>query len=91
MHVTWPLLASLYHLGRWDEMFPIVDEHMTAYALEPAAECLLLRDGPLIAVSALAHMGEMDQARLAGRHPRRSRGPSGYRKRLAGRVSGSQR
>jgi hypothetical protein len=63
MHVTWPLLAALYHLGRWDEMFPIVDEHMTAYALEPAAECLFVRDGPLIAASALAHMGQMEQAR----------------------------
>jgi hypothetical protein len=63
MHVTWPLLAALYHLGRWDEMFPIVDEHMTAYAQEPATECLFVRDGPLIAASALAHMGEMEQAR----------------------------
>jgi hypothetical protein len=63
MHVTWPLLAALYHLGRWDEMFPIADEHMTAYAQEPAAECQFVRDGPLIAASALAHMGEMDQAR----------------------------
>jgi len=63
MHITWPLLAALYHLGRWDEMFPIVDEHMAAYAQEPAADCLFVRDGPLIAASALAHMGEMDQAR----------------------------
>ena len=63
MHVTWPLLAALYHLGRWDEMFPIVDEHMAAYAQEPATDCLFVRDGPLIAASALAHMGEMDQAR----------------------------
>jgi DNA-binding SARP family transcriptional activator/tetratricopeptide (TPR) repeat protein len=63
MHITWPLLAALYHLGRWDEMFPIVDEHMAAYAQEPAAECLFVRDGPLIAASALAHMGEIDKAR----------------------------
>ena len=63
MHVTWPLLAALYHLGRWDEMFPIVEEHLAAYAKEPAAECHFVRDGPLIAASALAHMGEMDRAR----------------------------
>jgi len=63
MHVTWPLLAALYHLGRWEEMFPIVEEHMAAYAKEPAVECHFVRDGPLIAASALAHMGEMDQAR----------------------------
>ena len=63
MHVTWPLLAALYHLGRWDEMFPIAEEHMAAYAKEPATECHFVRDGPLIAASALAHMGEMNQAR----------------------------
>lgn len=63
MHVTWPLLAALYHLGRWEEMFEIVEEHMAAYAREPAVECHFVRDGPLIAASALADMGEMDQAR----------------------------
>jgi hypothetical protein len=63
MHVTWPLLTALYHLGRWEEMFPIAEEHMSAYAKEPAVECHFVRDGPLIAASALAHMGEMDQAR----------------------------
>jgi hypothetical protein len=63
MHVTWPLLAALYHLGRWDEMFPIAQEHVAAYAQEPAAECQFVRDGPLIAASALAHMGQMEQAR----------------------------
>jgi hypothetical protein len=36
---------------------------MAAYAREPAVECHFVRDGPLIAASALAHMGEMDQAR----------------------------
>jgi hypothetical protein len=67
MHVTWLLLAALYHLGRWDEMLPIAEEHMTAYAQEPAADCQFVRDGPLIAASALAHMGRTEQARsLAG-------------------------
>jgi DNA-binding SARP family transcriptional activator/tetratricopeptide (TPR) repeat protein len=63
MHVTWPLLAALYHLGRWDEMFPIAEEHMAAYAQEPVAECQFVRGGPLIAASALAHIGQMEQAR----------------------------
>jgi hypothetical protein len=69
MHVTWPLLAALYHLGRWDEMFPIAEEHMAAYTQEPAAECQFVRDGPLIAASALAHMGQMEQARLLAATP----------------------
>jgi hypothetical protein len=42
---------------------------MAAYAQEPAAECQFVRDGPLIAASALAHMGRMEQARsLAAVH-----------------------
>jgi DNA-binding SARP family transcriptional activator/tetratricopeptide (TPR) repeat protein len=69
MHVTWPLLAALYHLGRWDEMFPIAEEHVAAYAQEPAAECQFVRDGPLIAASALAHMGQLEQARLLAAIP----------------------
>jgi hypothetical protein len=63
MHVTWPLLAALYHLGRWDEMLPIAEEHVAAYAEEPAAGCQFVRDGPLIAASALAHLGQTEQAR----------------------------
>ena len=90
MHVTWPLLAALYHLGRWEEMFPILQEHMAAFAKEPAVERHFVRDGPLIAASALAHMGEMDQAR-AGRRSRRPCWRSGRRKCLAGLVSSSQR
>jgi hypothetical protein len=31
MHATWPLLAALYHLGRWRELAPIVDEHVAAF------------------------------------------------------------
>ena len=69
MHVTWPLLAALYHLGRWDEMVPIAEEHMAAYAKEPAAECQFVRDGPLIAASALTHMGQMEQARFLAAVP----------------------
>jgi hypothetical protein len=63
MHVIWPLLAALYHLGRWEEMFPVAEEHVAAYQKEPAVECHFVRDGPLIAASALAHMGELDRAR----------------------------
>ena len=36
---------------------------MAAYAQEPASECQFVRDGPLIAASALAHMGRTEQAR----------------------------
>ena len=42
---------------------------MAAYAQEPAVECQFVRDGPLIAASALAHMGQMEQARALAAVP----------------------
>ncbi len=56
------MASSRLRPPRWDEMVPIVEEHMAAYATEPAVECHFVRDGPLIAASALAHMGQLDQA-----------------------------
>jgi hypothetical protein len=63
MHATWPVLAALYHLGRWDEMAEIVAEHIAAYAEEPAAECQFARDGPVIGATVLAHRGDLAGAR----------------------------
>jgi hypothetical protein len=44
MHATWPLLAALYHLGRWDELPPLVEEHAAAFRQNPAVECQFVRD-----------------------------------------------
>jgi hypothetical protein len=63
MHATWPLLAALYHLGRWHELAPIVDEHVAAFEQDPAVECQFVRDGPVIGATVLLHMGEVERAR----------------------------
>jgi DNA-binding SARP family transcriptional activator len=63
MHATWPLLAALYHLGRWRELAPVVDEHVAAFEQDPAVECQFVRDGPVIGATVLVHLGEVDQAR----------------------------
>ena len=68
MHATWPLLVALYHLGRWAEMDDILDEHLAAFAEEPASDCHFVRDGPVIGATVLAHRGDLAGARaLAAR------------------------
>jgi hypothetical protein len=62
MHATWPLLAGLYELGRWDELPPLVEEHAAAFRQDPAVECQLVRDGPVIGATALAQLGELERA-----------------------------
>jgi hypothetical protein len=62
MHATWPLLAALYHVGRWGELPPLVEEHVAAFEQDPAVECQFVRDGPVIGATALVHMGELDRA-----------------------------
>jgi hypothetical protein len=62
MHATWPLLAALYHLGRWQELLPIVDEHVAAFQQDPAVACQFVRDGPVVGATVLAHLGELERA-----------------------------
>jgi DNA-binding SARP family transcriptional activator len=62
MHAIWPLLAALYHLGRWHELPPLVEEHAAAFRENPAVECQFVRDGPVIGATVLAHQGELRRA-----------------------------
>jgi DNA-binding SARP family transcriptional activator len=63
MHATWPVMAALYHLGRWSELLPTVDEHVAAFDQDPAIICQFVRDGPVIGATVLAHRGELERAR----------------------------
>jgi hypothetical protein len=63
MHATWPVMAALYHLGRWSELPPSLDEHVAAFEQDPAVICQFVRDGPVIGAAVLAHRGELEQAR----------------------------
>jgi tetratricopeptide (TPR) repeat protein len=62
MHATWALMATLYQLGRWDEVLRFLDEHVAAFRADPAVECQFVRDGPVIGAAVLAHRGELAQA-----------------------------
>jgi len=63
MHATWPIIAALYHLGRWGEALPVVDEHTEAFRQDPAPGCSFVRDGSIIGAAILTHRGELGRAR----------------------------
>ncbi|HVS49303.1 MAG TPA: adenylate/guanylate cyclase domain-containing protein, partial [Candidatus Dormibacteraeota bacterium] len=67
MHGTFPVLQALYELGRWDEIGPILEEHLQSFAQDPAVECEFVRDGPVLGAFVAAKSGDLTRAReLAG-------------------------
>lgn len=57
MHTLWPILASLFYLGRWDELLAPLAEHVESFRAEPATECQFVRDGPAIGAATLTLLG----------------------------------
>jgi len=62
MHTLWPILVSLFYLGRWNELLGPLDEHVEAFRNEPATECQFVRDGPAIGAATLTLLGRPDEA-----------------------------
>ena len=66
MHVTYPLLAALYYLGRWTELDDLLEQHVAAFRTEPAVHCHFVLDGPIIGAVIALHRGDVAAAaRLA--------------------------
>ena len=63
MHACWPILVALFHLGRVEELLPVLDEAIAAFRTEPAVECQFVRDGPAIGAAALTVIGRGAKAR----------------------------
>jgi class 3 adenylate cyclase/tetratricopeptide (TPR) repeat protein len=63
MHGTFPVLEALYELGRWEEMPPILEEHLGAFRQDPAVECQFVRDGPVLGAFVAAKSGDPKRAR----------------------------
>ena len=62
MHTLWPILTSLFHLGRWDDLLAPLAEHIEAFRLEPATECQFVRDGPAIGAATVTLLGRPGEA-----------------------------
>jgi class 3 adenylate cyclase/tetratricopeptide (TPR) repeat protein len=63
MHGTCPVLMALYDLGRWDEIPAFLEEHVSAFQLDPAVECGFVRDGPIIGAVVSVKSGDLDRAK----------------------------
>lgn len=56
-------MAPLYRLGRWQEILPLLDEHLAAFAEETVdMSCPFTRGGPVIGALVLDQLGRADAA-----------------------------
>ena len=63
MHGTFPVIATLFELDRWEEIPPVLAMHVQAFALDPAIECDFVRDGPILGAVVAARSGDPGRAR----------------------------
>jgi class 3 adenylate cyclase/tetratricopeptide (TPR) repeat protein len=62
MHATYGQMLALYHLGRWDEVLPLLEEHLAVYEGERDVLCFAVRGGPCLGALVVAHRGEPERA-----------------------------
>ena len=66
MHATYFVMAPLFRLGRWQEIPPLLDEHLAAFAEETVdMNCPYTRGGPVIGAVVLDQLGRTDDAKRA--------------------------
>lgn len=63
MHALWPILTSLFYLGRWQDLLAPLEEHIEAFHAEPATFCQAVRDGPAIGATTLTLLGRSAKAK----------------------------
>jgi tetratricopeptide (TPR) repeat protein len=63
MHSTYAQMLALYHLGRWAEVLPILEEHLAVYEQEREVLCFAVRGGPSLGAFVVAHRGDAERAR----------------------------
>ncbi|OLD49994.1 MAG: hypothetical protein AUI42_05380 [Actinobacteria bacterium 13_1_40CM_2_65_8] len=62
MHGTAPVIEALYELGRWEDIPPVLDEHLQAFRQDPAVECEFVRNGPVLGALVAAKSGNLKRA-----------------------------
>jgi class 3 adenylate cyclase len=63
MHASYLVMSILYRMGRWQELLPLVDEHMAAFEQETVdMNCPFTRGGPVVGALTLELMGRTDAA-----------------------------
>jgi hypothetical protein len=62
MHGTVGMMVPLYRLGRWAEIDPLLDEHLSLYAEEADRKCSSIRGGLALGAVLKAQRGQTDAA-----------------------------
>jgi class 3 adenylate cyclase len=63
MHATCLLMECLYHLGRWDEVEPLLAQHLDLFqGKETEMSCPFVRGGPLVGAIVLCQQGQRERA-----------------------------
>jgi len=62
MHGLYGQIHALYHLGRWEEVLPLLDEHLEYFGSEADVSCFGVRGGVMFGAITLARMGQVERA-----------------------------
>jgi class 3 adenylate cyclase/tetratricopeptide (TPR) repeat protein len=77
MHATYAQIIALYRLGRWADLLPLLDEHLSVFDQERDVLCFAVRGAPFVGAIVLAHRGDSHRAitiaEMARGDPERSR------------------
>jgi predicted ATPase/class 3 adenylate cyclase len=68
MHSTYFVMATLFRLGRWDDIPAVLDEHLDAFAEEEVdITCPFTRSGPVVGAIVLDRLGRHADAATASK------------------------
>jgi len=63
MHASYLVMSALYRMGRRQEILPLIDEHMAAFAEETVdMNCPFTRGGPVVGALTLELLGRNEEA-----------------------------
>lgn len=62
MHALYAQINPLYHLGRWEEVLSLLEEHLEHFRLEADVSCFGVRGGVMFGALTLARMGSVERS-----------------------------
>jgi tetratricopeptide (TPR) repeat protein len=62
MHGLYGQINPLYHLGRWEEVLLLLEEHVAHFRLEADVSCFGVRGGVMFGALTLARMGRVERS-----------------------------
>jgi tetratricopeptide (TPR) repeat protein len=66
MHGLYGQISPLYHLGRWEEVLSLLEEHLEHFRLEADVSCFGVQGGVMFGALTLARMGNVERSMELG-------------------------